>query len=738
MVIGRSRSGRGSSDESVFSLHQVDGRVRALCQKHEAIDYSCLASVVRAVDRLYCVGMLLLTRKWTDILSLWEVVKWALFIVVTTSTSIDRIILLSVFIVEFCIPPPRRHEPDYKHAYVDQAKKQKHRANAKLFRSSSSQETASRRRKWRMPSLPPSIRRVGPSGAAPGMPVPVAPNAPAALSSWHPGARKQSLKGGASAPVTRHSPKLHPRAESVSFAGYATRIHPGSDHRGIDLRRTKQVPRDQGRLGICNTISPGLSEEICTAFNIEVLRADEGETRVSTEQCSNKGAGETGYLRENSPTSAIVWHVSLLRKSWSDPAGNRTRFALVGGERSSRFATAPSFTHKDGNNFLPAIALSWNRRRLSVVTNSAERHAKLHLDVLISAWVHRHTDLQTHYSHPTKANRVRLPAGSVSALAFRRCSISHLTSPSMLKAAQISSLHFSSVDCCLPPSRNTGPSHRHVWEVALESTAKTAVAPGWLKRNNVLVRNAIASSRVSNVRTFCRVKNCPLGRVLLGVRAVGPRRAPSLPPSLSLSHDSPSSRESREMPTRGQRPRRSAASPARVGACVVAISEFTFSSNYCDDCLGLSMRVEWSGRLSGMTRGSGGRSHASNLVKDECRRHRLKMRYADFHCVCMPSPLTRWRTIPNKHEKYGPESGRKKLADKLRPYDVGPLSYAGSGPMEIWLTQTFEFYPIFLYRQRKSGWSRCLGLKQLRLAPSELGSWVPSVVLGESRTPAVL
>ncbi|KAJ8893001.1 hypothetical protein PR048_005582 [Dryococelus australis] len=44
------------------------------------------------------------------------------------------------------------------------------------------------------------------------------------------------------------------------------------------------------------------------------------------------GAQETGYPRENPPTSGIVGHDSHMRKSGSDPAWNRTKFAYAGGE----------------------------------------------------------------------------------------------------------------------------------------------------------------------------------------------------------------------------------------------------------------------------------------------------------------------------------------------------------------------------------------------------------------------
>ncbi|KAJ8874552.1 hypothetical protein PR048_025415 [Dryococelus australis] len=58
-----------------------------------------------------------------------------------------------------------------------------------------------------------------------------------------------------------------------------------------------------------------------------------------------KGRGKTGDLRENPPTSAIVRHDSHLRESGSDPAGDRTRFALEEGERANRSAPTAPFQH---------------------------------------------------------------------------------------------------------------------------------------------------------------------------------------------------------------------------------------------------------------------------------------------------------------------------------------------------------------------------------------------------------
>ncbi|KAJ8879799.1 hypothetical protein PR048_020407 [Dryococelus australis] len=60
---------------------------------------------------------------------------------------------------------------------------------------------------------------------------------------------------------------------------------------------------------------PFESEEIWTALNIEVLRADDLAIEASMEQRRNEGAGETGDIRENSPTNGIVRHDSHMRKS---------------------------------------------------------------------------------------------------------------------------------------------------------------------------------------------------------------------------------------------------------------------------------------------------------------------------------------------------------------------------------------------------------------------------------------
>ncbi|KAJ8867880.1 hypothetical protein PR048_031685 [Dryococelus australis] len=55
----------------------------------------------------------------------------------------------------------------------------------------------------------------------------------------------------------------------------------------------------------------------------------EGDEYEEAQECK---WGETGNPRENPPTNGIVRHDSHVRKSGSDPEGNRTRFTYVEGE----------------------------------------------------------------------------------------------------------------------------------------------------------------------------------------------------------------------------------------------------------------------------------------------------------------------------------------------------------------------------------------------------------------------
>ncbi|KAJ8870913.1 hypothetical protein PR048_027214 [Dryococelus australis] len=77
------------------------------------------------------------------------------------------------------------------------------------------------------------------------------------------------------------------------------------------------------------------SEEIWVALGSEVSRADEGEAREygAAPQCM-------GDPRENPPISGIVRRDYHMRKSWGDPAENRTRVGSPSWE-ASRLSTIP-------------------------------------------------------------------------------------------------------------------------------------------------------------------------------------------------------------------------------------------------------------------------------------------------------------------------------------------------------------------------------------------------------------
>ncbi|KAJ8865911.1 hypothetical protein PR048_033434 [Dryococelus australis] len=63
---------------------------------------------------------------------------------------------------------------------------------------------------------------------------------------------------------------------------------------------------------------------------------DEEGKKWDYKKSHSSGAGETGDPREDPPTNGIFRYNSHLRKS-GEPAGDLTRFALVGGERANRF-----------------------------------------------------------------------------------------------------------------------------------------------------------------------------------------------------------------------------------------------------------------------------------------------------------------------------------------------------------------------------------------------------------------
>ncbi|KAJ8887400.1 hypothetical protein PR048_013615 [Dryococelus australis] len=77
------------------------------------------------------------------------------------------------------------------------------------------------------------------------------------------------------------------------------------------------------------------SGEIWAPLKNEALRADAGETRLKW-----ISAGPKGRSRVNPSTRGIVRQDSRVRKSGSEPAMKRTRFASMGGQRPSRHTFA--------------------------------------------------------------------------------------------------------------------------------------------------------------------------------------------------------------------------------------------------------------------------------------------------------------------------------------------------------------------------------------------------------------
>ncbi|KAJ8895361.1 hypothetical protein PR048_000693 [Dryococelus australis] len=81
-----------------------------------------------------------------------------------------------------------------------------------------------------------------------------------------------------------------------------------------------------------------------------------------------RGGGGTGVPRDNPPTGGIVRHESRVRRFGPDPAGNRTRFALVGVELSGHHTTvSPVRTRRAAVNatarVLPPRRIGFDSRR---------------------------------------------------------------------------------------------------------------------------------------------------------------------------------------------------------------------------------------------------------------------------------------------------------------------------------------------------------------------------------------
>ncbi|KAJ8882029.1 hypothetical protein PR048_018517 [Dryococelus australis] len=76
------------------------------------------------------------------------------------------------------------------------------------------------------------------------------------------------------------------------------------------------------------------------SLNSSLVKAvhNKGEMRRVWNSSRMQWRGRTGDSRENPLTDGIVWQDSHMRESWSDPARNRTPFAMVGEYRSSPYA----------------------------------------------------------------------------------------------------------------------------------------------------------------------------------------------------------------------------------------------------------------------------------------------------------------------------------------------------------------------------------------------------------------
>ncbi|KAJ8888667.1 hypothetical protein PR048_008159 [Dryococelus australis] len=152
--------------------------------------------------------------------------------------------------------------------------------------------------------------------------------------------------------------------------------------------------------------------DIWAALNTGALRADGGKSGAAPE-CQG---GETGDPRENTMTSGIVRHDSHVRKFvWA--TGHRTKFALVGSERSShcaelrtqayalklrRNAVQRQQSEKTYQTKVTSTTFPLRRARSKKIVNASRLRSRDDVVVRLLAC-----------SPPTEANRVRFPAGSL-------------------------------------------------------------------------------------------------------------------------------------------------------------------------------------------------------------------------------------------------------------------------------------------------------------------------------------
>ncbi|KAJ8889722.1 hypothetical protein PR048_009223 [Dryococelus australis] len=180
-----------------------------------------------------------------------------------------------------------------------------------------------------------------------------------------------AMKTGANHTGTYLSDKLH------SFTKYSkTPI----DGKRLLKERLDTIGRSKPRRSIPGRVES--REERCRHLLIKEPREPTRAKQVM-EQRRNARAGETGNPRENLLTSAIIRNDFHARKSESDLAGIRTRFALVVGYRSSHFTTKAPQTPSAGGLSRCAATLVFSSR-LWGYGDAAARALALHLDGLVS------------------------------------------------------------------------------------------------------------------------------------------------------------------------------------------------------------------------------------------------------------------------------------------------------------------------------------------------------------------
>ncbi|KAJ8873268.1 hypothetical protein PR048_026902 [Dryococelus australis] len=154
------------------------------------------------------------------------------------------------------------------------------------------------------------------------------------------------------------------------------------------------------------------SGETWAALTIEFLRADEGEERCVRNSAGMQGWGDTGAIRENSPTHGIVLHDSRMRASEGDSIGESNLVCLGVGEHTNHYITAviTNFWCLNNSRFHVREAII---QRVVCACYVCDLAGNLSL-MIQSIGCSRGSTVAERLarSPPTKANRVQSPAAS--------------------------------------------------------------------------------------------------------------------------------------------------------------------------------------------------------------------------------------------------------------------------------------------------------------------------------------